>query len=197
MADRDATAMPMDVRLMQSAATLLFAGLVALVVGLGAWWLLGNPALAVHQIVVTGDTEHNTAASLQDIRQAPVAKTLEISACWIRLLPAQIPSAAYFVIKNSGAEAAQIDAAASPAFASVMLHRTTEKDGVSRMSASGDLTIPAGGELAFKPGGYHAMLEQPTAPLAVGQTVTIEFLTGNHEHVSAACQVKPATAIGD
>lgn len=139
----------------------------------------------------------HAAASLQDIRQTPAAKTLEISACWIRLLPAQIPSAAYFVIRNSGTEAAQIDAAASPAFASVMLHRTTEKDGVSRMSASGDLTIPAGGELAFKPGGYHAMLEQPTAPLAVGQTVTIEFLTGNHEHVSAACQVKPATAIGD
>jgi copper(I)-binding protein len=144
-----------------------------------------------------GPHGEHAPASLQGISQTPAAKTLAISACWIRLLPAQIPSAAYFVIKNTGSEAVRIDAAASPAFASVMLHRTTEQNGVSRMSASGDLTIPPGGELAFKPGGYHAMLEQPTGPLAVGQTVTLEFLTANAEHASAACKVEPATAIGD
>ncbi|TAN09834.1 MAG: copper chaperone PCu(A)C [Burkholderiaceae bacterium] len=144
-----------------------------------------------------GPRGEHAPASPQGISQTPAAKTLAISACWIRLLPAQIPSAAYFVIKNTGSEAVQIDAAASPAFASVMLHRTTEQNGVSRMSASGDLTIPPGGELAFKPGGYHAMLEQPTGPLAVGQTVTLEFLTANAEHASAACKVEPATAIGD
>ncbi|MDO5691566.1 MAG: cell division protein FtsQ/DivIB [Pseudomonadota bacterium] len=56
---------PVDVRLMNLTASLLVAGLVLACVAAGLWWVLRNPAFAIRQIVVAGDTTHNSAASLR------------------------------------------------------------------------------------------------------------------------------------
>lgn len=76
-----------------------------------------------------------------------------------------------------------------------MMHQTTESGGMSSMSAVHDLKVPAGGDLAFKPGSYHLMLEQPRAGLKVGDTVQMRFQLADGGEFAAACVVRPANAM--
>jgi hypothetical protein len=58
--------LPFDVRLMNAASVLL---LIAALLGFGVaglWQWLRNPAFAIERIVVSGQTEHNDAASLRE-----------------------------------------------------------------------------------------------------------------------------------
>jgi len=59
----------------------------------------------------------------------------------------------------------------------------------------GDVSIPAGGELQFKPGSYHAMLEKPAQALTVGTEVEADFVFQSGETAKALCEVKPANAL--
>lgn len=132
-----------------------------------------------------------------DLSKAKVSEHLTVSACWIRLVPTPAPSAGYFVVKNASSKEAKLQSASSSAYGMVMLHQTTHSDGMSRMSETHDIAIPAGGELEFKPGGYHAMLEKPAAPAPkVGDKVAMDFLFDTGEKATAQCEVKPATAKG-
>ena len=131
----------------------------------------------------------------QTLAAMPVSSALQAAGCWVRLLPATVPSGGYFTLKNTSDHAVAVRAAASPAYKSVMLHRTTEENGVSRMGMSGPISVPAHGEFTFKPGGYHAMLEQPTSELAAGDTIMLYLLTDAGERVTASCALKPATAL--
>ena len=56
---------PLDVKLMNLTASLLVTGLVLACLAAGLWWALRNPAFAIGQITVGGDTTHNSAASLR------------------------------------------------------------------------------------------------------------------------------------
>lgn len=131
-------------------------------------------------------------ANAQAIAALPASNALEISDCWVRLLPAPVPSGAYLTIRNASAKDMVVQAAASPAFASVMLHDTTEKGGVSRMTMAGPITIHGHGTFKFAPGGYHVMLEKPTKQLTVGDTITLYLATAAHQQVKAACTLEPA-----
>ncbi|PLC52779.1 copper transporter [Pollutimonas nitritireducens] len=127
--------------------------------------------------------------------KASVSKTLAVSGCWIRSLPKPIPSAGYFVIKNTGSGDAKLTSLAIPAFGQVSLHQTTNEDGQSKMSMAHEISIPAGGELKFKPASYHAMLEKPTQALAVGAHVQAEFTFESGEKAITTCEVKPANTV--
>lgn len=85
--------------------------------------------------------------------------------------------------------------ASSPDYGMVMLHQTTEEDGMAKMSMVHEFVIPAGEELAFKPGSYHVMLEQPARSLTVGEEVQLDLGLANGERVSATCEIKPPTAL--
>ena len=61
----NALPVPVDVKLMNLTASLLVTGLLLGCVAAGLWWVLRNPAFAIRQIVVAGDTVHNSAASLR------------------------------------------------------------------------------------------------------------------------------------
>ena len=56
---------PLDVKLMNLTASVLFVGCVALVLAAGGWWALRHPALAIGRIVVQGDLVHNNAVTLR------------------------------------------------------------------------------------------------------------------------------------
>jgi cell division protein FtsQ len=56
---------PLDVKLMNLTATVLFVGCVVLVLVAGAWWVLRHPALGIGRIVVQGDMVHNNAVTLR------------------------------------------------------------------------------------------------------------------------------------
>lgn len=135
---------------------------------------------------------HDMGGHAQAAANAKTSSTLSVSACWIRSLPAPAPSAGYFLVKNTGSKPAKLQSASSGTYGMVMLHQTTQQDGMSKMSETHDIVIPAGGQLEFKPGSYHAMLEKPSAVPAVGSSVSMDFLFDTGEKASAQCEVKPA-----
>ena len=57
--------LPLDVRLMNITATVLFAGFALLLAGALGWWALRHPAFAIGGIVVQGDVTHNSVATLR------------------------------------------------------------------------------------------------------------------------------------
>lgn len=57
--------LPVDVRLMNITATVLFSACALLLVAALGWWLLRHPAFAIGGIVVQGDVAHNSAATLR------------------------------------------------------------------------------------------------------------------------------------
>lgn len=165
----------------------LLTVLAAIAVTLG-----GMPAASAHDAQQAPMSEQ-TVASVQSIAALPASNALAISDCWVRLLPEPVPSGAYLTIRNSSAKDVVVQAAASPAFRSVMLHETTDEGGVSRMKMTGPITIPGHGTLKFAPDGYHVMLEKPTKKLVAGDTIALYLLTGAHQQVKTECTLEPAT----
>ena len=56
---------PLDVKLMHMAASLMFVGLVLSALGAGLWSLVQLPVFALAGITVKGDVEHNNAVTLR------------------------------------------------------------------------------------------------------------------------------------
>ncbi|HEU0229771.1 MAG TPA: copper chaperone PCu(A)C [Burkholderiaceae bacterium] len=167
----------------------LFAG-VALA---GGTSMSGDMPMSGHMSMKGGapmpHADHGEAGAMQS------STTLQVSGCWIRALPSPAPSAGYFVVHNNGAHAAVLTSAASPAFGMVMLHKSVESGGVSKMIMESSIPVPAGGSLTFKPGSYHAMLEQPVHKLVVGSTLGLELRFASGEVARATCLVRPAGAL--
>jgi cell division protein FtsQ len=57
--------LPLDVRLMNITATVLFAAFAGLLVAALGWWAVRHPVFAVGGIVVQGDVAHNNVATLR------------------------------------------------------------------------------------------------------------------------------------
>jgi cell division protein FtsQ len=62
---RKALSQPVDVKLMNIAATVLFGASALLLVAALGWWGLRHPLFAIGAIVVEGDVSHNSAATLR------------------------------------------------------------------------------------------------------------------------------------
>src|SRR5918997_1716913 len=83
---------------------------------------------------------------------------LRIDEAWVRLAPvAGQPAAAYFTIRGGDRET-RLASVTSPEAERVELHESRTEGGMSRMRPLADVAVPAGGEIAFTPGGSHAML---------------------------------------
>jgi copper(I)-binding protein len=93
---------------------------------------------------------------------------------WVRALPpTQTRTAAYLVVRNTGAEVIEVTAASAAIAGRVELHETLEVDGMMRMQQQSVVRIPAGASRAFAPGGLHLMLLDLTAMPAVGDAVEL------------------------
>jgi len=130
-----------------------------------------------------------------NMHMGAASTTLQVSDCWIRALPSPAPSAGYFVVRNTGTRAATLTGAASPAFGMVMLHKSIESGGMSKMVMEHDIPVPAGGMVTFKPGSYHAMLEKPKQKLVVGSKLELDLQFASGEMARSTCVVKPAGAL--
>ena len=60
-----ARALPLDVRLMNATASVLFAGCAVLLVAVLGWWAVRHPAFSIARIVVDGELMHNNAVTLR------------------------------------------------------------------------------------------------------------------------------------
>ena len=105
------------------------------------------------------------------------AADLNVSDGWIRIQPGGAPAGGYFQLRNAGKQPVVLVGASSASFGNVMMHKTAEEGGVSRMLPVEKVKVPAGGTVAFAPGSYHLMLMQPTRKVAAGDRiqVTLEF----------------------
>jgi hypothetical protein len=117
---------------------------------------------------------------------------LVVDDAWIRYLPGEGPMAGYFTLRNESEETRTLVGASSPRFAMVHLHRTIQRDGMSSMAPVDAVPLPAHGEIAFEPGGYHLMLMQRKGDLSVGDEVPVALEFGDGSVRQVRFTVRPA-----
>jgi len=104
----------------------------------------------------------------------PLVAVAEVTDAWVREAPPGVRMlAGYLEYRNDGEREVAIVGAESEAFRSVSLHRTVERDGLSRMEPAGELVLAPGEVLRFEPGGLHLMLMGPQRDLRAGDRVSI------------------------
>jgi len=127
--------------------------------------------------------------------RATQADQIKASHAWIRLLPANLPAGGYVVLDNQGTSSAALLSAQSSAYGSVMLHQsTTSPAGSDTMRMLDRLHIPAHGQVALAPAGYHLMLQQATHPLKPGDKINITLNFADGSHLQVPFLIRPANA---
>jgi hypothetical protein len=102
---------------------------------------------------------------------------LQVAEAWARPGAAGAESAAYLTITAPGGQADALLSASSPAADMVQLHEvSTDAQGMTGMHHIDRLDIPAGETVRLEPGGYHLMLMDLTAELAVGGTIELTLV---------------------
>jgi copper(I)-binding protein len=107
---------------------------------------------------------------------ASYAQTVSIQDAWIRTsVPGQEATGAFMKITAKVDE--RLVGVSTPAAGVAEVHQMTLDGGVMKMRAvQGGLELPAGKTVALTPGGYHVMLMDLKAPLAMGSTVPMTLL---------------------
>lgn len=118
------------------------------------------------------------------------ASDVSVTDAWFRALPAGLPAGGYFSLQNRSAEPVSLVGAKSPACGMLMLHKSTVSGGVSRMEDVPIVRIPAGGTIAFAPGGFHLMCMNPTSALTPGGFVPVTLMFVDRSEVQANFTVK-------
>jgi copper(I)-binding protein len=115
---------------------------------------------------------------------------IEIVEPWAAPTPGGVDvSAGYLIVRNGGGEADTLVSISSPRAARVEIHEMSMEGAVMRMRAvEGGLTIPAHGEVALEPGGYHLMFTGVTQPFAIGEDIPV---TLTFEHAGAVEAMLP------
>lgn len=129
-----------------------------------------------------------------DAAQAGIA----IQAPWIRLPPPPAAVAAgYLGIRNGGPEADRLLAVETDAATRVEIHEMREEDGMMRMrQLEAGLELPPGAHVELRPGGYHLMLMEPQAELAIGSRVPAALVFERAGRVPVEFEVRSATGHG-
>lgn len=124
---------------------------------------------------------------------APVgASEITVADAWFRALPGGLPAGGYFSLHNGSSANLELVGAKSPACGMLMLHQSTESGGMSRMNEVRSVTIPAGGTIAFAPGGYHLMCMNPGSAMSPGRTVAVTLLFAHGTEINTSFAVKNA-----
>jgi periplasmic copper chaperone A len=106
---------------------------------------------------------------------APVLAQVQVNEPWVRATVAQQSATGAFM-KIGSTEALRLVAARSPAARTVEIHEMAMVGDLMKMRAVTGIDLPAGGSVELKPGGYHVMLIDVTAPIAAGATVPITLV---------------------
>jgi cytochrome oxidase Cu insertion factor (SCO1/SenC/PrrC family)/copper(I)-binding protein len=85
------------------------------------------------------------------------------------------PAALYVTVYNRGSTADTLVGASTRAAATIELHRHVHDEGRMRMEQVTGAPVAARDSLSLAPGGYHLMMYDLAAPLAAGDTFTVEL----------------------
>ena len=100
-------------------------------------------------------------------------------------------AAAYLTIDNRGALPDQLVGARSPAAAAVELHTMSHEGGMMRMREVARVDVPAHGRVDLVPGGLHAMIVDPKAPLRPGERFPLTLTFARAGAIDVEVDVKP------
>lgn len=120
---------------------------------------------------------------------AAEASGISVHNGYVRLPPPGSPAAAYFTLKNSGADRALVDAEC-PCAGMTMIHESFEKDGMAKMRHVDSAALPSGGELVLKPGGLHVMLMRLQAPLKAGDQLPLKLIFADSDSLTITLPVE-------
>jgi hypothetical protein len=134
-------------------------------------------------------------ATAPALAQEAKAGDISIDHAWARATPkGAAVGAGYLVIHNHGATPDSLTGGSADFAGGVPDHEMTMANGVSRMrEVKGGLNIPANGEVALAPNGYHLMFTDLKRPLNKGETVKV---TLNFAHAGAVSVELPVARIG-
>ncbi|WP_175731334.1 copper chaperone PCu(A)C [Burkholderia ambifaria] len=131
--------------------------------------------------------------------QAPAtfaASPVQADACWIRTMPATVPSSGYFTLMNDGDKPVTLTSIDTPAFGMAMIHETQTAGSTAKMVHVDAVDVPAHGTVTFKPKSYHVMLEEPRQPVAPGAKVPFRLHFADGSTVSVTCDAKAPSYAG-
>lgn len=118
------------------------------------------------------------------------ADALEIREGYVREMPpGQSTSAAYMKLVNTGARPVTIVAATSASAGSAEIHASSQQGGMMQMAPVARLQVPARGEVALKPGGYHLMLINLKRSFRAGDQIEVTLLDEQGASYSARLPV--------
>ncbi|MCY3792249.1 MAG: copper chaperone PCu(A)C [Gemmatimonadetes bacterium] len=111
---------------------------------------------------------------------------------WIREPPPRSPAAGYLVVENRGDDPIALVAVATEAAEQTEIHVMEYKDDRMTMRRVAKLPVPAGEEVALKPGGTHLMLMELRQPLRDGDEVelVLRFGDGTERRIQMPVQKK-------
>jgi len=119
------------------------------------------------------------------------ANALTVHDPWVLEAPPGMKvMAAYMTLKNNSAKDLIVTAVSSPAFNRVEMHKTVMNNDLASMIKQDTMTVKAGQDLLFKPGGNHLMLIGPKKPLKSGASVDIQLTMSNGEYTTVTAPVR-------
>jgi len=112
---------------------------------------------------------------------------------WSRPAAAGGNGAGYLTLVNRGKTADALVGAESPLAQKVEMHTSSMAGGVMKMSQEARVPLPAGGQVAFAPGGRHLMLIGLKQALKTGDKVpaTLRFASGQQLKVEFVVSATP------
>lgn len=124
---------------------------------------------------------------------AAMAGDVTVSEPWVRgTVAAQQATGAFMGL--TAAKPMRLVGASSPVTPTVEVHEMRMDNDVMKMRQVEGIDLPAGQQVALKPGGYHIMLMGLTAPLTPGMnvplTLTFEGADGTRETVEVDAPVR-------
>lgn len=115
---------------------------------------------------------------------------VDVRDAWARS-PMEDVGAVYFTVTNDGDAADALVGVASEISGRAEIHETVMEGGEAQMQPVGSVEIPAGGEMAFEPGGYHVMLFDLVEPLVEGDTISLTLTFEEAGEIRVDAEVRP------
>jgi copper(I)-binding protein len=135
------------------------------------------------------------AVAFSATAQAADTTSITIQNAWVRWLPGNLPAAGYATLTNASDKPVDLIGVTSRDYREAMLHETVSNDASLQMMHAEKATIPAHGQLAISPGGYHFMLMDAKRKIAVGDTVHLKLKFSDGKTLDAPFAVKPASQV--
>ncbi len=106
-------------------------------------------------------------------RPAAQVGSIQVHTPWVKAAGANTDTAAFMIIKNTGAQADRLVKAEFATANMVTLMTMTESNGKMAMTNVDAIDIPAGGQVELKSGSFHVMLMGLSEELADGNSTTL------------------------